>query len=203
MEETIEKNKGKVLMHACCAPCSVSCIEILEEKGYEFDLFWFNPNIHPYKEYEKRLETLKEYTESLNLNLHIKDEYSLEDFVKKQLINLEDRCTRVCYNLRLSEAAEFASENGFSMYTTTLLVSPYQNREKIIEIGNYYGEKYGVEFIAPNFSERFWEGQRKAREIGMYMQKYCGCIFSEAERYKKNTWNFKNISLKKNKSKQV
>lgn len=192
-----KKNNKKVLMHTCCAPCSVSCIEILEEMDCDFDLFWYNPNIHPYMEYKRRLDTLIEYSNMLNINLHIKDEYNLEEFIKKQIINLEDRCARVCYNIRLEETAKYASKNGFGIYTTTLLVSPYQNREEIIRLGNEFGEKYGVEFIAPMFSDRFWEGQRKARELGIYMQKYCGCIFSEAERYKKHTWNFKNISLKK------
>lgn len=184
-------NDGKVLMHTCCAPCSISCIKILEEKGYVFDLFWFNPNIHPYTEYKKRLETLEEYADSLNINLVKIDEYNLEDFVRKQLEDLETKCARVCYNIRLEKTAKYASKNGYKYFTTTLLVSPYQDREKLIEVGNLMGEKYGVEFIAPKFHERFREGQNEARELGMYMQKYCGCIFSEAERYKKHTWIIK------------
>lgn len=188
--------EDKVLMHVCCAPCSVSCIEMLQNQKINFEMFWYNPNIHPYTEYKKRMETLGEYTTKLNIKLHLKDEYGLEDFVKESSTNLEDRCGRVCYYMRLNETAKKAKELNFKKFTTTLLVSPYQNREKLIEVGNEIAKQYGLEFIAPNFHEKFWEGQRKARELGLYMQKYCGCIFSEAERYKKNTWKFKNISIK-------
>lgn len=187
----MEKNKEKVLMHTCCAPCSIVCIDILNENKYKFDMFWYNPNIHPYTEYKKRLETLEEYTKQLNINLIVKDEYILDKFVSEQIKNLSNKCARVCYNMRLEETAKMANMLGYLKYTTTLLVSPYQDREKIIEIGNMYGKKYNVEFIAPNFQERFWEGQNRATELGLYKQKYCGCIFSEAERYKKSTWNIK------------
>lgn len=193
--------EDKILMHACCAPCSIGCIEMLEEKKLDFEIFWYNPNIHPYMEYKKRFETLKEYLSFKKIKLNIKDEYGLEKFTKEAVINLEDRCQRVCYKIRLEETAKFAKENGFNKFTTTLLVSPYQNREKLISIGNEIAKKYDIEFIAPDFQKNFWLGQKKARELGLYMQKYCGCIFSEAERYKKNTWNFKNISIK-NKNKK-
>lgn len=197
-----KENKEKCLMHTCCAPCSVYCIEKMENENIPFDMLWFNPNIQPVTEYRKRRDCLIEYAKMNNKKLLIEDEYDIYSFVKEAVLDIENRCKKVCYDLRLGFAAKKAKELGYNSYTTTLLVSPYQDTEALIEVGKAYGEKYGIEFLPMNFKEGFKYGQNKARELGLYMQKYCGCIFSEAERYKKNTWKIKNIdisSIKKNK----
>ena len=95
---------------------------------------------------------------------------------------MEDRCG-VCYELRLFESARYAAENGFDSFCTTLLVSPYQNHELLVETGHRAAERFGIEFLPYDFRPRFREGQQRARELGLYMQKYCGCVFSEEERY--------------------
>lgn len=189
----------EVLMHTCCAPCSVSCIEMLREEKLEPILFWYNPNIHPYTEYQKRLDSLWEYSMDIGVELVIKDEYELKEFVELAIKDIENRCVEVCYRLRLEETAKAAKELGYKKFTTTLLVSPYQDTEKLIEIGKELAKKYNLEFIVLDFKSKFREGQEKAKELDLYMQKYCGCIFSEAERYKKNNWEFRSKNIKGNK----
>ena len=177
----------KLLMHTCCAPCSVYCIDSLREEGIEPTVYWFNPNIHPYIEYKTRRDTLKEYTKSIKVNAIFEENYGLRDFCKNVINDLEGRCKNYCYPVRLEQTAKYAKENGYDYFTTTLLVSPYQNHEALIEVAEKMANKYGVKFLYRDFRVGFREGQAKARELGLYMQKYCGCIFSEEMRY--NNYN--------------
>ena len=167
----------KLLMHTCCAPCSVYCIESLRNENIEPTLYWYNPNIHPYMEYKTRRDTLKEYSKMINVETIYNDEYGLE--------NLNNRCSNYCYKIRLEETVKYAKENGFDTFTTTLFVSPYQKHEEIKRICEELAEKYNINFLYRDFRPGFREGQAKARELGLYMQKYCGCIFSEEDRYSK------------------
>ncbi|MFA5449402.1 MAG: epoxyqueuosine reductase QueH [Clostridia bacterium] len=172
----------KLLMHTCCAPCSVQCIQSLRDEGLEPTLFWYNPNIHPYTEYKNRLDALISYAKTADITLIKKDEYGLEHFLTSVMPSYHERCA-FCYASRLEETAKFASQNGYGAYTTTLLISPYQNHSLLCKMGKEFGQKYGVMFCYKDFRPLFREGQRIAREQGLYMQKYCGCIFSEMERY--------------------
>jgi hypothetical protein len=173
----------KLLMHTCCAPCSVYCIDELRKEKIEPTVYWFNPNIHPYLEYKSRRDCLKEYTKSINVNAIFEENYGLRDFCKNTINSLNTRCQDYCYPVRLEQTAKFARENGYDVFTTTLLVSPYQNHEIICELGYKIAKKYGLEFLYRDFRKGFREGQAKARELGLYMQKYCGCVFSEEIRY--------------------
>ncbi len=169
----------KLLLHTCCAPCSVYCIDTLREEGIEPIVYWYNPNIHPYMEYKSRRDCLKEYTKSIGIEAIFEEEYGLDDFCKNVVGDLQNRCKNYCYRVRLEQAAKYAKDNGYDAFSTTLLVSIYQNHDAIIEIANEMAEKYGVEFLYRDFRVGFREGQAKARELGLYMQKYCGCVFSE------------------------
>ncbi len=174
----------KTLMHTCCAPCSVSCIAQLRSEGIEPVSFWYNPNIHPWQEYKARRDTLMAYAPSIGMELIVAEDYGLKDFCRAVCDRLDDRCP-VCYEMRLEETAKYAAEHGFASFTTTLLVSPYQRHELIAETARRMAEKYGVAFLYRDFRPGFRDGQAQARELGFYMQKYCGCVFSEAERYEK------------------
>lgn len=175
----------KLLMHTCCAPCSVYCIETLRNEGIEPTLYWYNPNIHPYKEYEARRNTLQEYSKMININTIYEEEYGLREFCKNVIGNLENRCELYCYKVRLEKTAEYAKDNGYNAFTTTLLVSPYQKHDVLKQKGEDIAKKYGLQFVYRDFRVGFRQGQAKARELGLYMQKYCGCVFSEEERYAK------------------
>ncbi len=180
----------KLLLHTCCAPCSVKCIETFQSEGIEPDLFWYNPNIHPFMEYENRKQALKKYTNLIDIKLIMYDVYGLRDFISKIYPNFENRCEK-CYKIRIEETARYAAEHAYDCFSTTLLISPYQNRGLICEIANEAARKYNVAFLYRDFRAMFRGGQKIARENNLYMQKYCGCIFSEEERYaKKQTQNY-------------
>lgn len=174
----------KLLMHTCCAPCSVYCVKSLRSEGVEPVSFWYNPNIHPYQEYKARRDTLIAYAGDIGMELLVREDYGLRDFVRAVAADLDHRCGH-CYGCRLEETARYARDNGFTHFTTTLLVSPYQNHEGIRQKGLELAERYGVDFLYRDFRPGFREGQAEARERGLYMQKYCGCVFSEEERYAK------------------
>jgi len=179
----------KLLLHCCCAPCSVSCIGSLRAEKIEPYLFWYNPNIHPYTEYKSRRDCLNEFAKSEKLSITSIDEYGLRVFLDEVYSQTDgnsiahpQRCKK-CYSMRLEKTADFASREGFSAFSTTLLISPYQDHEEIKQQGGEMAEKYGVEFLYRDFRPLFREGQAAARTANLYMQKYCGCIFSEEERY--------------------
>ena len=163
----------KLLMHACCAPCSVFCIKELRSENIEPTIYWYNPNIHPYKEYQARKECLIEYAKSINVKLIIEDEYGLDEFCKNVSSNIESRCAEYCYPVRLRKTFEYAKANGYDAVTTTLLYSIYQKHDFI----KYYCEKlskeYGMEFVYRDFRLGFWEGLEEAKAKLSYMQKYC------------------------------
>lgn len=172
----------RTLLHICCAPCAIECIDALRGEGRGLTGFWYSPNIHPVTEYRARLDALKAYAAGIDLPLVGHDRYGLRDFVRAVSADLGNRCG-VCYEMRLNEAAGFAAANGFEAFTTTLLISPYQNHELLVETGKRAARAHGVEFLERDFRPCFREGQKRARALELYMQKYCGCVFSEEERY--------------------
>ena len=175
----------KLLMHTCCAPCSVYCIDSLRNEEIEPTLYWYNPNIHPYMEYKARRDTLKQYSKMINIQAIFEEDYGLKEFCKNVVEDIENRCSNYCYRVRLEQTAKYAKENGFDSFTTTLLVSPYQNHEVLKQQGEEIAKKHGLQFLYRDFRVGFREGQSKARELELYMQKYCGCVFSEEDRYSK------------------
>lgn len=171
----------KLLMHTCCAPCSVYCIKSLREEGIEPTCYWYNPNIHPYIEYKTRRDTLIEYSKMANFELIVNDEYGLREFCKNVINDLGSRCVNYCYRVRLENTVKYAKEHGFDAFTSTLFVSPYQQHDKLKALCEELAEKYDIEFLYRDFRVGFRVGQAEARELGLYMQKYCGCVFSEEQ----------------------
>ena len=176
----------KLLMHTCCAPCSVYCIDSLRNENIEPVLYWFNPNIHQYIEYKTRRDTLIEYSKMIDINLIINENYGLQEFCKNVIGDLKNRCINYCYRARIEETIKYAKEHGYDAFTSTLFVSPYQKHEELKTLCEELASKNNIEFLYRDFRPGFRKGQAKARELGLYMQKYCGCIFSEEDRYSKN-----------------
>ncbi len=172
------------LLHICCAPCANQCITALEADGIATTGFWYNPNIHPFTEYRARRNCLREYAETIGLTLIERNDYALRPFVRAVAEDISDRCVK-CYEMRLMETARQAKEGGFDSFTSSLFISPYQNHELMAEVAQRAADSYGVTFLYRDFRPYFRDGQTFAREHGFYMQKYCGCIFSEEERYLK------------------
>ena len=161
------------------------CIETLREEGIEPTLYFFDPNIHPLKEFKMRKNTLADYAKTVGAKLITDNEYGLREFIKGVYPDFDNRCG-YCYRTRLETTAKFAADNGYDTFTSTLFISPYQNHELMRTIAEAAAIKYGVEFLYRDFRPFFKEGQQKARDMGLYMQKYCGCVFSEEDRYKKH-----------------
>ena len=172
----------RVLLHVCCAPCATFTAQYLREQGADVTGFWYNPNIHPYSEHERRRETLRQYAEDIDLPVTWEPGYEMPDFLRAVCAQEQqgERCL-VCYRMRLERAARVAAERGFDALTTTLLISPYQDLDAIEAIGREVAEAYGIEFYFENLRRGFREHHHMAREHDLYQQHYCGCVYSEWE----------------------
>ena len=175
----------KLLLYVCCAPCLIYPLEKLRQDNFEVAGFFYNPNIHPFQEFNQRKKAVEDYSRSTAIDI-IYPEYAPADFF--QAVNLKetkpDRCS-LCWSLRLKKTAEFAKEKGFSHISTTLLVSPYQDQGLLQKIGGNVAREENVEFYFEDFRLGFRKAHDAAKSKGIYCQKYCGCIYSEIERYKK------------------
>lgn len=171
-----------ILLHLCCGPCAVYPVRVLRAGGWSVTGYFFNHNIHPYQEFRKRLETAAAYAAGDGLPLVVRDEYRLEEFLAAVAGDPAGRC-RYCYASRLEETARAATEGGFSAWTSSLLYSRYQNHEEIRRLGEELGLRYGVPFHYEDYRAGWQEGIRLSKELAMYRQQYCGCIYSEKERY--------------------
>lgn len=171
-----------LLLHICCAPCSIVPLQTLRAQGLEITGFFYNPNIHPFREYHKRKETLETYAQSQDLEVIYSDRYDLERFLEKTAPWDLNRC-RICYLIRLEAAAQEARDRGLKAFSTTLLYSRYQKHDWIKEVGQEMGERYNVAFHYQDFRPGWYEGIQQSKALGLYRQPYCGCIFSEKERF--------------------
>ncbi|MBQ8698025.1 MAG: epoxyqueuosine reductase QueH [Schwartzia sp.] len=197
----------KLLMHMCCGPCSCYPLKKLRADGIEPVGYFFNPNIHPYQEWNTRLKTAKCFAEKTGMEFVADDRYLLRDFLRRALAAegkpalaaagtqeealafvtayklQKDRRCRMCYTWRLEQAARFAAEGGYSAFTSTLFYSIYQQHDVMKQLAEHFAQVYGVEFYYEDFRAGWQEGIDISLELGLYRQAYCGCVFSEEERY--------------------
>ncbi len=166
----------KLLMHMCCAPCSTYPLSVLRKEGIEPTGVYFNPNIHPIEEFQRRSATIKKFAAIKGLTVQYFDDFMQPDWEKFN--GPEDARCAMCYAIRLQKSAELAASGGYEAFTTSLLVSPYQKHDLIRQLGEKYAGQYGVVFYYSDFRPGFRKGQSEARELGLYRQKYCGCIIS-------------------------
>lgn len=172
----------KLLLHVCCGPCLIYPHEALSKNGYEIEGFFCNPNIHPLAEYENRKKAIEDLSAASKIKVNFEEGYRPEEFFQAVAGNEKspNRC-QLCWKLRLEKTARLAKDKEFDCFSTTLLVSPYQNIEKIKRIGEDIAKETGVEFIFEDFRSGFRQAHNKARELGLYCQKYCGCVFSNED----------------------
>ena len=168
-----------ILLHVCCGPCAVYPALKLKEMGPGFDACFYNPNIHPREEYEKRKENTVIWAENEGVLLHTIDDMFTGPW-HKQYTQKKDRCA-MCYDLRIGKVFDFAKDKGYESVTSTLLVSPYQDHELIIQIFKKHEERTGISFIYVDFRKGYRQGQAQAAKTGLYRQKYCGCLPSIKE----------------------
>jgi len=172
----------KVLIHICCAHCAAFTVEHWRREGYETAGFWYNPNIHPYSEHQSRLESTKNLAAQIGIPLIIAEGYDMPEYFRRVAGHEEERCRR-CFELRLTKTVETARANGFNAFTTTLLISPHQKHELIKEIGEKAAALSGVEFLYADLRKRYSDSRHITKPMDLYRQQYCGCIYSEWERY--------------------
>jgi epoxyqueuosine reductase len=173
-----------ILLHTCCAPCSIFPIQFLKKEHMDVTGYFFKSNIHPYTECMKRLETLENYAKTIQLKLIIEEEYNLENFIQAVVFRESDRCS-ICYHARMKATAVLAKKEKFDCFSTTLLYSKFQNHELIKIIGENIGESVGIDFFYHDFREGWKQGVEESKRMGMYRQQYCGCIYSERDRFYK------------------
>ncbi len=175
----------KLLMHMCCAPCSVYPTEVLQNEGIDVEGLYYNPNIHPIDEFQRRKENVEMFSRIKNVPVTYFEDFMQDKWESFKGLD-DDRCN-MCYSIRLDKAASFAAQNKYDAFTMSLLVSPYQKHELIKELGEKFSQKYGVDFYYRDFRPGFRQGQQGAREMGLYRQKFCGCIvsFNESKYTKK------------------
>ena len=184
-ETSVDEKPGegkRLLLHICCGPCSTYTIKRLHEQGFAVSGFWYNPNIHPFTEHERRRECVRAYAEEVGLPMIWCGRYEMPAHLRAVVGHevLGERCA-ICYRLRLEHTAQMARQYGFHAFTTTLFISPYQQQALIRSIGEELASKHGVEFYFENLRKGWCERGHVAREHGMYQQRYCGCIYSEWE----------------------
>ena len=172
----------KLLMHICCSNCCLYPLKSLTVRGIDIKGLWLNPNIHPYTEYKMRLDALQNLQQMWSLDIEYVDHYGLKEFLRNVVNHEDNRCV-FCYSMRLEETAKTAKKMGLDGFTTSLLVSPYQKFDIIMHTGKEMSKKYAIPFYAEDFRPGWQEGTKLSRELGLYRQKYCGCVYSEMDRY--------------------
>lgn len=193
MTEAALKPDARILAHVCCAPCATYPVARLRQQDYKVTGFWYNPNIHPFAEHEKRRESLVSFAQRVNLPMlwavydsaasDAAESYTDMPAFFRAVAGRErfrERCA-LCYRMRLQRTAQQARKGGYDAFTTTLLISPYQDQNLIREIGEELATEYEIVFYFENFRRGWAERGRLAREYGLYLQRYCGCLYSEWE----------------------
>lgn len=188
-------HKPKLLIHCCCGPCSTHTLEVLKDY-FEITLFFDNDNIDTLDEFDLRLKELNKVRDNLSSasKIVIKD-YEPKRYYEavkgyEHLGEFSKRCYN-CINLRMSDSAKYAKENGFDFFTTTLSISPYKSSSDINEIGYRLQDEYDIPYLYSNFKKEngYQDSIRLSKELGLYRQDYCGCIYSKLEREEKEDGN--------------
>ena len=175
----------KVLVHICCAHCAAYTVEHWRNEGWDAGAFWYNPNIHPFMEHQNRLESVKVLAQKMDFPLIISPDYDMVEYFRRVTGHESERC-RDCFEIRLNKTAETAKAQGFDAFTTTLLISPHQKHEIIIDVGSKAAGGKGVEFLYADLRKRYSDSRHITKPMELYRQQYCGCVYSEWERYREN-----------------
>ena len=171
-----------VLIHSCCPHCAAYTVDHWRRQGYEVSALWYNPNIHPYAEHQQRLAAMKSLAREINLPLIVTKTYEMVSYFREVVGHEDQRCQH-CFRLRLSRTAEIARQAGFSAFTTTLLISPHQKHDLIRATGEKIAGEQGIAFLYADLRKRYSDSRHLTKPLDLYRQQYCGCLYSEWERY--------------------
>ncbi len=173
---------NSVLIHCCCAHCAAYTVSYWRQQGYAVSGLWYNPNIHPFSEHQQRLDAIKSLAAQMDFPLITIEGYDLKAYFRRVAGHETERCQH-CFELRLSRTAEIAREKHFDSFTTTLLISPHQKHDLIKIIGSRIAQEKGIEFLYTDLRKRYSDSRHITKPMDLYRQQYCGCLFSEWERY--------------------
>lgn len=185
----------------CCGPCSIYPLTRLIDNRIDVTGFFYNPNIHPYREFKQRIESTLQVADRFKVSVDVDREYGLTDYLRRVVFHEKSRCS-ICYDMRLEQTARTAAASGFDGFSTTLLYSRYQDHTALKNKGERWAKKYGVHFLYADFREGWQYGIDQSIEHGVYRQPYCGCIYSEQERYDNRLKKKLKKRFKKNKQSQ-
>jgi predicted adenine nucleotide alpha hydrolase (AANH) superfamily ATPase len=172
----------RILLHACCAPCLVYPLEDLRSEGHDVTVVYFNPNIHPYTEYLRRLDAFTVYTQENNIRVLNEDFHEGMDEWFRQVVFREAQRCKVCFDFRMDRIARLAQAKGFDAFSTTLFYSRFQKHDLLKTMCEAISERYEIPLIYRDWRAGWNEGVKRYRKLGLYRQKYCGCVYSEKER---------------------
>ena len=178
----------KILLHICCGPCTTFPLVELRHERHAIEGYFYNPNIHPFKEFERRLGAVMILAEQTGLVVHYEKAYGLKEYLRAVVFHEEERCRR-CYAMRLAATAQEAKRRGADAFSSTLLYSKFQRHELIRQVAEETAAAHDIAFYYRDFRPGWQEGIKLAKEMGLYRQPYCGCIYSEQERYDRS-FNF-------------
>ena len=182
----------RILLHICCGPCALFPLQQLHKDNHEVHGFFHNPNIHPYKEFRRRIDAVRQMEAATGISVAIDEQYGLVEYLRRVVFHEQQRCGQ-CYDMRLERTAQTAVEQGFDAFTSTLLYSRYQNHPLLIEKCEILARNLGVTFYYQDFRTGWQQGIDESLRLGLYRQPYCGCIYSEQERYDKQLRKKKTI----------
>ncbi|MFC1993044.1 epoxyqueuosine reductase QueH [Chloroflexota bacterium] len=171
-----------VLVHSCCSHCAAYTVDYWRQHGYEITALWYNPNIHPYMEHQHRLEAMNALAQKMDLPLIVTEGYDMITYFRQVVGHEAQRCQH-CFRIRLSRTAEIARQMNFNAFTTTLLISPHQKHDLLSEIGTEIAKEKDVDFLYADLRKCYSDSRHMTKGLDLYRQQYCGCVYSELERY--------------------
>lgn len=184
LAERIFTKPTMIVLHLCCGPCTIYPLNVLRRQGLPVQGYFYNPNIHPFREFQNRLQAVEMLARKCDFTVAYEQEYGLTEYLRRVVFHEQERCL-TCYEMRLAATAAYARATGAEAFSTTLLYSRYQKHDLIREVAEAVAEKAEIPFYYSDFRVGWQEGVDLARELQLYRQTYCGCIYSEQERYDK------------------
>ena len=172
----------RILLHVCCGPCAIYPVARLREQGHAVTGLFHNPNIHPYQEFRRRIEALAQFAENAGFPVEVDEHYGLTEYLRTVVFHERERCP-LCYDLRLERTVQAAVAGGYDAFTSTLLYSRYQNHSLLVEKCTALASRHNLIFHDEDFRLGWQQGIDESIRLGLYRQPYCGCIYSEQERY--------------------
>ncbi|BAS31651.1 epoxyqueuosine reductase QueH [Dehalococcoides mccartyi] len=175
---------AKLLLHGCCAHCTAYSFKYWQEQGFEVSVYWYNPNIHPFTEHQNRLEAMVKLSQELSFELVTEPLYQMAEYFKKVAEKSDERC-RTCFDMRLGQTAVYAARYGYEYFSSSLFISPHQKHQEAVFSAEAFAKETGVKFAYADLRKRYSDSRHITKPLDLYRQQYCGCIYSEYERFGK------------------